>query len=633
MIEYYSILKQILFDTGFVIISIIIGAPLTHFMHKHTIIKLDNTGWFILTLFAGLFILYIIAYIPYPVVYASVYKTIFIICMITAIYLYRNDIKKRFKIDALKRYRLRIKKDYYFAVAILLSAYVYIINSYNVSRFLTGNTMDSGYYTLIAKIIIINHSALYFNNPFVSNPIPYPRGLMMIMISYSFFTGANLIQTTLLITPLFQSMLILSFYSVGNRLMDRRTGVLLSFISAFISGWPQYLVTGSNDFIVALPLAILLTPMIIGLEKKGLRDIACIALFTGYSMAISPIVGEIIVSSMAIFITYNAIKVRSLKIIKKISVLPLSLIPILPSIITILLMKQPGGSYGSGNTLTSLQQFRYAVNIFYLLDNGPYTIVNLELVILALSSISLIILNRINKKNMPHLKNFLMYTAFMTGIPFLILFFSFFTFMGKYINIVINTAEVSMIFFMFIAIFGVLTFIAILNMVNNSNIKKVIALLLLVLLITVPVAYSITFEPGMLYTGYKKYSSTSVNDVAVMDWMKGRLPSNSTILVEPGSGGEFIPAMDGYRIEYPPFTNNYNNISYWDIVTLFENGVVNNESIHLLTILHVNYIFVSEHHTGIQPWNYTIFEKGYFKKYFTEIEYAGSTYLFKVEGL
>jgi len=613
MISYVPIYYQVGYDLIFLVFSFLVGYPFIRIILKEGL-SINKYATIILSSYTGWFIFYIISYFPIPIVYSYAFYSIAIALAVYSIYLLAmNRSNKKFINLNMPNW----KNHFYDIIAILIALYVYLINAENVSHFITGNTMDTGYYSLLAEVILYNHSALIGTNPFFTGISPFPNGMMTILILFSFYTSLSIIQAPLLLTPFFEGMLILSFYELGIKIKNNRMGIAMAITAAFLCGWPQYLVTGSNDFIFSLPLGILMLSFSDDLFKVNIKQELLLLLLFGFDMAINPIFGIVTIPSIFIIAivakTFNKIKIETNKIL----LMATSLLPILPSIILVFFPSPYGNAYQP--QYQSISKTLSYLNIFNLLYNTPYPIVNLEFLVLLLLGIMYI----------SSLKNFkkssMLYSYSLTGIFIGILItISYYSLNVPLLGSIINATEVIFVFYMLISIFSGIGLLYAFEFFYKSKKKKSIAIFVMLLLVIVPVAYSVNYERPILYHGYLLYSTTTNNDIQVMEWMKGKFPENTKILIEPGSGGAFIPSIDHYVVIYPPFAVKYNE-DYSILVDLLCNNVINNETIKLLNILQVNLIFVSDHHVGIVPWKYQTFIGN---MHFTYLYNSGDTYLF-----
>ncbi|MGC8656719.1 MAG: hypothetical protein ACP5UL_03095 [Thermoplasmata archaeon] len=614
MISSVPVYYQVWYDSIFLVISFLTGYPLVNMGLKKEL-TISKYATIILSTYTGWFIFYIISYFPIPVVYSYVFYSITIVLSMYSIYLLiiHNINKKKF----INLNKLGWKYYLYDIIAIILAIYIYLINADNVSHFITGNTMDTGYYSLLAEVILYNHSALIGTNPFFPGISPFPNGMMTILILYSFYTSLSVIQAPLLLTPFFEGMLILSFYVLGTKIKNNRMGIMMAIVSAFLCGWPQYLVTGSNDFIFSLPLGILMLSFSGDLFKVNIRQELLLLLLFGFDMAINPIFGIVTIPSIFIVAIvakfFNERKIETNKIL----LMATSLLPILPSILLVFSPSPYGNAYQP--QYQSISKTLSYINIFNLLYNTPYPIVNLEFLLLLLVGVAYILKSKKFKKTP------ILYYYSLTGIVVGILItISYYSFNVPILGSIINPTEVIFVFYMLISIFSGIGMVYLFEFIYKTKKRKLIAILVMLLLVIVPVAYSVNYESSILYHDYLLYSTTTNHDIQVMEWMKGKYPENTKILIEPGSGGAFIPSIDHYIVIYPPFAVKYNE-DYSILVDLLCNNVINNETIKMLNIFQVSLIFVSDHHVGIVPWKYQTFMNN---TNFTYLYNSGDTYLF-----
>ncbi|HEV2230870.1 MAG TPA: hypothetical protein VGS18_01625, partial [Thermoplasmata archaeon] len=123
----------------------------------------------------------------------------------------------------------------------------------------TGNTFDSGVLTYFVSRLVGLHHIAYTYLPSTPFALAYPQGTTAWLGAYQSVYGLPPARTSLLVTPLFFALAPLGAYVVGERLIGRPSdGALLAIVFAFVGSWTRVLVGGSNDFVAAFPLVLLL---------------------------------------------------------------------------------------------------------------------------------------------------------------------------------------------------------------------------------------------------------------------------------------------------------------------------------------------------------------------------------------
>ena len=159
----------------------------------------------------------------------------------------------------------------------------------------TGNTFDSSLLTLyVARLLAAHRLPLSFG-PYAPVGLLYPQGTTAWLGTAQLFLGLPGARTSLLVTPLFFALAPLGGYVLGERLLGRATGgAAFAVTLAALAGWTRGLVGGSNDFVVAFPLVLLLLALAVPwLDRPpAVGEAIAFGLLAGYSAAINPVGAE-----------------------------------------------------------------------------------------------------------------------------------------------------------------------------------------------------------------------------------------------------------------------------------------------------------------------------------------------------
>jgi hypothetical protein len=139
----------------------------------------------------------------------------------------------------------------------------------------------------------------------------------------------------------------------------------------------------------------------------------------------------------------------------------------------------------------------------------------------------------------------------------------------------------------------------------RSNQRKYVAPVAICILL---VANLVVLPFGMqwLVGNYGVYSVTSSSDYQLLQWMKTGIPGNSIVLVNPYDAGQYVQSIAN-KTSISLFTGlSYPSQEYKTISLLLANGIINQTTMTLLSVLKVNYVFVGSRAIEF-GWNPRIF--------------------------
>jgi hypothetical protein len=155
----------------------------------------------------------------------------------------------------------------------------------------TGNTYDSSLLTTYVAILLQHGSVPLSFRPFGSSAILYPQGATVWLAWAQLDFGLPAARTALLVTPLFLALAPLSGYVLGKRMVgSSRAGAAFALALAWLGPSTRALVGGSNDFVLAFPLILLLSAQIPGWASKGVPrvgDTVGFGLLLGYAAVLN----------------------------------------------------------------------------------------------------------------------------------------------------------------------------------------------------------------------------------------------------------------------------------------------------------------------------------------------------------
>jgi hypothetical protein len=130
---------------------------------------------------------------------------------------------------------------------------------------------------------------------------------------------------------------------------------------------------------------------------------------------------------------------------------------------------------------------------------------------------------------------------------------------------------------------------------------------------------------------FNDYETLGPNDLALMDWIRDNVPSNSHILVSAGDSGQFVTSVTQRQTVsvYSGFAN------YSDLVEILTFNASDLRAVPLLTESNVSYVYIGSIPTGyaLQLPQYRHFNASQFLEvpYFRLVQRFGDAWLFEVK--
>jgi len=158
----------------------------------------------------------------------------------------------------------------------------------------TGNTYDSSLLTTYVALLLQHGSVPLSFHPYGSAAILYPQGTTVWLAWAQLDFGLPAARTSLLVTPLFLGLTPLAGYVLGKRLIGSPpAGAAFAIALAWLGPSTRALVGGSNDFVLALPLVMLLaaqSTVWFARDLPSLADAVGFGVLLGYA-AVMNVVG------------------------------------------------------------------------------------------------------------------------------------------------------------------------------------------------------------------------------------------------------------------------------------------------------------------------------------------------------
>ncbi len=160
----------------------------------------------------------------------------------------------------------------------------------------TGNTYDASLLTTYVALLTQHGSLPLSFQPYGAPAILYPQGTTVWFAWAQLDFALPAARTSLLVTPLFVALAPLGGYVLGHRWSgSRAVGAAFAVSLAWLGPATRALVGGSNDFVVALPLVLLVAAQAnvwVGRRLPSVAEGLAFGLLLGYSAAINVIGAE-----------------------------------------------------------------------------------------------------------------------------------------------------------------------------------------------------------------------------------------------------------------------------------------------------------------------------------------------------
>jgi len=539
----------------------------------------------------------------------------------------------------------------------------------------TGNTFDSSLLTLYTARLLDAHQLALSFQPYASTGILYPQGTTAWMGAAQVFLGLPVARTSLLVTPLFFALAPIGGYVFGRRWFGTdRAGLAVALMLALVTSWTRVLVGGSNDFVTAFPLVLLVA----GEASTWLRhvpswpDALAFGGLVGYSAALNPVGAEWLLPALLLTGFLSAPRFAGSPgrwLLRWAAGLAVAVAVLTP---TWYVLAGGEGSWrlarGVGVTTSGAGPGISSAQIVGLVDPylfrptdvwlSPVPALRLELAILLTVGLALLVLAgrtplaRFTSGFRTFLLSALMVLFGLLGIEMAAS-----VGFGPAVALsnLTSAAELSIWLFTLYGLVATLPLILALEWFAIRVPTPVLSTpaapparttwrpaprrpwaaalgpLALVLVIVLPgVAFTPTQLPGPLTTLYSDFGNVTEADFALLAYMGSHLPAGARLLVAPGSAAEFVPAYDANVVLLYPMVPGWGeaNASYALVVRELTNGTLNESGLSALEILRVGFVAVTGASTTLWP----PFAPGPFlnNSYaFPELFHEGDAYLFQ----
>jgi hypothetical protein len=180
-----------------------------------------------------------------------------------------------------------------------------------VSPFPLPNTYDGSTQVIFVQLLLKNHTVQATLAPFAPAGVIYPQGTSVWLSVPSLLFAWPVARLPVLLLPLFLTLSIPAAYAWGERLggfgsdRGRRTGTVFALFFASVATWPRFFLSGSYDFVFAVPLLFLILGWLrsfVQTDRRTVREVLGFGVLVGLATSLSVTVGEAMIPLLVGFL-------------------------------------------------------------------------------------------------------------------------------------------------------------------------------------------------------------------------------------------------------------------------------------------------------------------------------------------
>jgi len=440
--------------------------------------------------------------------------------------------------------------------------------------------------------------------PFASAPVVYPLATTVWMTAPVLILGWPLVQAPVFLPPLFLSLTVPAAYCWGARwgtntsLPGPSVGLLFAAFFGLVASWPRLYTGGSYDFAFAMPLFLVtvgLLPTFVRSEPAGGRRLLAFGLLGGVLATLSLTAGEALLVLLLAYsiVVYRKTATHFLVGLGQAAVVAAFEVAFLArSVIAWAgngqLGYAPASEYGAVNL--RLVEGELDPFVLWKPKMSPFPWMSLELqVLLALGMILVgwTLLRKAGETQRPSLSRFasdlLVGTVAMFILTGILLLSALPGSTASDLRSFTNLDQSATLLFIFFAALGAFPLVLGLGGLTNWRASTegpvpppsaqvtrkpprrprrasrdawgvttgVLAVLVLVVPLSTGAWVTLADGPGYIQRNVGKTSNVTAGDVTTMEWIGSHLPACSSVLVAPGSAGQFLPEYATVHLVFP----------------------------------------------------------------------------------
>jgi hypothetical protein len=546
----------------------------------------------------------------------------------------------------------------------------------------TGNTFDSGLLTTYTALLVQNHTLPLSFQPYATPSILYPQGTTVWLGWAQLVFALPPARTSLLVTPLFFALAPLGGFVFGRKLFGSdHAGVASALMLAWLAPATRGMVAGSNDFVFAFPLVLILSGQaVVWLRSPPPRatDAVGFGLLAGYSAAMNPVGAEWLFLALLLAgglarPAYGG-RVGSW-FLRWATALATTLLGIVPSLYVLALGRSspgfvPGAAAAPAGSPVGIvgAQFLGSIDPFLFraedVQLSPVPALRLELALLLLFGLAVLLLVSRSSALGRYFESFRLLVGGAVGATVVLLAVLWWASTGfgpaVYLTRITSAAELSTWLFTMYAFVAAVPLILALERFYGTladttgspassgprtrraeghgspraGPSRTLIPLAVALLVVLP---GVALTPAALspvWTRlYHDFGNVTSDDFALLEYAGSHLPAGARVLVAPGSAGDFLPGYAADLVILYPLVPGWSwvNASYRIIVDELSNGTLDPRGLGAMTALDVQYLVVTGNSTvlwpAFSPAPLTVDSRA-----FPEMFHQGDAYLFARTG-
>jgi len=488
------------------------------------------------------------------------------------------------------------------------------------------NGIDGAVDSLFVNRLLALHTVPWTLQPYASDGVIYPQGTAIWFSLPVLLFGWPIVSAPVVLPPLFLSLTPPAAFCLGERLrapsVSRTpwTGLVFAGFFTLVASWPRLYVGGSYDFILGMPLFLLVLGLIrsFGQGRPSWRESLLFGILLGVTLAVSTTVGTALALLLVGRFLWVAVRDRSgtlARAARLLASLAVAGVFVVRSLVGIAMWWSYPGHVMSSNSVPPYSplasQATYGGGLLTQVDPfvpwkykvSPFPVLAIELqVLLAVGLVlSAVVLARPRgslARSLP--RDTVAFLVFGTAVLFsateVVALLGAWNTSLSGIQSVTNLWELSILTFMFYSLLAILPLVAGTNYLrdrwglrepnptasarssrarssrpsrrrsSNLRVAGVVAVVVLAVPLAAGMAVTTSEVPGFLHVYLKGQSNGTQDDILALQWAGAHLPGCSGVLVAPGSAAQFLPEYTGsVRIIYPAYPIP-TNLTYYTIV-------------------------------------------------------------------
>jgi hypothetical protein len=514
----------------------------------------------------------------------------------------------------------------------------------------TGNTYDASVLTTFVALLIHNHTIPLTLAPYASVGVLYPQGTPVWIGWAQELFALPPARASLLVTPLFLALAPLGAFVFGRRAFGSElAGAACAVFFVTVGTWTRVLVAGSNDFVVAFPLVLLLSGQVVSALRGPIPrwpDTIALGVMVGYSAALNPVGAEWLVPTILIvgvLAWVRDVRAAVRWLLRWVALVAAALIALVPTLDVLAQgWSNPASTPGAGVPPAGARLGITVAQFFGGMDPylfratdvwlSPIPALRAELAILLTVGLVLLVLAlRFNgvRQVVGALPRFFIAGGAVIVVGMALVLAA--TYTG---GLVVRLANLTSAAELSIWLFTFYTFVAAVPLVllleharapgtaappaidpHGSTARPPrgrpagglrmapLAVGLAIVLIVPGAVLSGTSLPPVLNGLYASVGNVTSDDLALLEYAGAHLPSGARVLVAPGSAAEFLPGYAPDIVLLYPMVPGWPwiNASYTLVVSQLTNGTLDPHGVQALDYLGVNDILVTQRNTVLWP--------------------------------